>query len=96
MLQLIWPDGSIAEAASWTGLERAARESSPWSARTRSGWRRQMRRRAEVWAGPLARIPRFASSERFMRALEDVSLFRVEEVPACPRCGRAANHGRVS
>lgn len=77
MIELIWPNGEITTGKTWREAEEAAR-AAQWSPyKTRSEFRREMRRRAEVWSGE--RVKTGGSSEAFMRGLGEVNMFMIVE-----------------
>lgn len=50
-LNLVWPDGSIITAGTFEELEEALRASQWHTFKSRREFRREMRKRAELWSG---------------------------------------------
>lgn len=50
MIETIWPDGTVVSGNDWPDLEQSLR-CQQWHKYSRNGFRREMRRRAKLWAG---------------------------------------------
>lgn len=70
----LWPDGSIISGEGWQELEDTLR-ARQWHHYNRNAFRREMRRRAELWSG--AKIP-VSSAEAMLRGLEQAGMCRLE------------------
>lgn len=78
MITLLWPDGKITTGATWEDVEDAVRAAQWHTFKTRREFRREMRRRAEVWSGEKPRRGA-RTSEAFMRSIGELGLFMVME-----------------
>lgn len=70
----LWPDGTIIQASDWHGLEQEVR-GRQWHKYGTNEFRREMRRRAQLWAN--VTIP-VSSAERMFRALEGAGMVRLD------------------
>ena len=69
----VWPDGAFIDGDGWVDLEDRLRNRQ-WSKYGTTAFRKEMQRRALLWAG--TRIP-VDSAESMFRALESIGMCRL-------------------
>lgn len=72
MKKILWPDGSVSQAQTWSEMLDALRREQfrPYS---RIGLRFEMRRRARTWSGKFVCL--FCRAPRFMHELAAAGMF---------------------
>ena len=75
-IRIIWPDGQTMTAGSYREVLDDWR-ADQWHVYSHRGFRREMANRAGVYAGQRVRIS--GSSRAFLRRLEGLDMFRIEE-----------------
>jgi hypothetical protein len=77
MVAVVWPDGKVSSAPTWSALLTDLRRM-PWNAHFKSDqeFKKEMARRAYIWCGePLVRPS--SSPKRFFEELEEAKMLRV-------------------
>jgi hypothetical protein len=70
MITILWPDGKITTGRAWEDIEDAIRAAQWHTFKTKREFRREMRRRAEVWSG---------ERPRRIRSLAELGMFMIME-----------------
>jgi len=79
-VSLIWPDGSIVSGRSFAEVEEALRASQWTTYPSRRAFRREMRKRAELWTGRRVSKPvAWQTSKAFIMLLVNAGMCMVEE-----------------
>lgn len=79
-ISLIWPDGSIVTGASYAEVEDALRATQWHTYRSRREFRREMRRRAALWAGQRVSKPiAWQTSKGFIMTLVNAGMCMLDE-----------------
>lgn len=79
MLNLIWPDGSIVSGATFAELEDALRASQWHTYKTRREFRRELRRRAELWSGRKSKPIPYQTPKAFIYHLVNSGMCMLED-----------------
>jgi hypothetical protein len=79
MINLIWPDGSIVSGATFAEVEEALRASQWHTFKTRREFRREMRRRAELWSGRTSKPVLYQTPKSFIYQLVHSGMCMLEE-----------------
>lgn len=79
-VSLIWPDGSIVTGRSFAEVEEALRASQWTTYPSRRAFRREMRRRAELWTGRRVSKPiAWQTPKGFIYTLVNSGMCMIEE-----------------
>lgn len=79
MLNLIFPDGSIVTGATFEELEAALRASQWDTYTTRRAFRREMRRRAQLWTGRRQKPVLYQTPKAFIYQLVHSGMCMLED-----------------
>lgn len=77
MIQVLWPDGGVAQGETWRELEEAMRAAEWHAFPNRHAYRVELRARAKAWSGEPCRAT--GTSRQFLLGLAKCGLFQVFE-----------------
>lgn len=77
-INLLFPDGTLVQGATYRDAENNLRAIQWTVFSSRRKFRREMRQRAILWAGPGVKLPQPCGSQVFLDSLAGAGMFRIE------------------